>query len=53
VCQKGFSDASTAKKHVENIHFPGSYLYFCKFCPESFGKRNLLYMHITKMHKRF
>merc|ERR1719339_744371 len=27
ICGKGFSDLSSALKHVENIHFPGSFIY--------------------------
>ncbi|XP_023339315.1 protein tramtrack, beta isoform isoform X39 [Eurytemora carolleeae] len=51
LCGKVYSDGSSAKKHVENIHFPDQFQYFCKFCDMSFGKKNLLYMHITKNHK--
>ena len=25
LCGKSFSDRSSARKHVDNIHFPGSY----------------------------
>jgi len=52
VCGKEFSDRSSARKHVENIHFPGSFIYSCKFCGETFTKKNMMYMHISKFHKK-
>ena len=52
VCGKEFSDRSSARKHVENIHFPGSFNYSCKFCGETFTKKNMMYMHISKFHKK-
>ena len=52
ICGKGFSDLSSALKHVENIHFPGSFIYSCKFCGEQFTKKNMMYMHISKFHKK-
>jgi len=52
ICGKEFSDRSSARKHVENIHFPGSFIYSCKFCGENFTKKNMMYMHISKFHKK-
>jgi len=52
ICGKGFSDYSSTSKHVENIHFPGSFIYTCKFCGDTFTKKNLMYMHISKFHKK-
>ena len=51
LCGKAFQDGSTANKHIENIHFPDVYTYYCKFCSESFGKRNMMYKHISRYHK--
>ena len=51
ICGKNFSDASSAIKHVENIHFPGTFSYSCRFCNENFTKKNSMYKHISKFHK--
>jgi len=52
LCGKEFKESGTVNKHIENIHFPGTYTYYCKFCPESFGTRNNLYKHISKNHPK-
>jgi len=52
VCGKSFSDYSSTLKHVENIHFPGSFIYTCKYCGQTFTKKNLMYIHISKFHKK-
>ena len=51
ICGKSFSDNSSAQKHVENIHFPDSFVYTCRFCSEQFTKKNSMYKHISKFHK--
>jgi len=52
LCGKVGNDRGNLRKHVENIHFPGSFSYGCKYCTESFTTRNNLNMHISKTHNR-
>jgi len=51
LCCKTGTDRSNLKKHVENIHFPGTLSYSCKYCNETFLTRNNLNHHISKHHK--
>ena len=51
LCGKLAKDRGNMRKHVENIHFPNSYTYPCKYCAEMFGTRNSLNMHISKVHR--
>jgi len=51
VCGKINSDNSSARKHVENIHFPGMCSYTCKYCGKVFNARNNMYVHISQHHK--
>jgi len=53
LCSKTGTDRSNLKKHVENIHFPGTLSYSCKYCSETFLTRNSLNHHISKNHKGF
>jgi len=52
LCGKVGNDRGNLRKHVENIHFPGSFSYSCKYCAETFTTRNNLNMHISKNHNR-
>ena len=52
LCGKVGNDRGNLRKHVENIHFPGSFSYDCKYCTESFTTRNNLNMHISKTHNK-
>ena len=52
VCGKLSTQKTTLIKHLENIHFPDVFTYSCKHCGETFGKSNLLYMHISRHHKK-
>ena len=52
LCGKFSKDRSNMRKHVENIHFPNSYIYHCKYCAETFGTRNSLNLHISKQHNK-
>ena len=52
LCGKVSNDRSNLRKHVENIHFPDSFLHFCKYCQESFKTKNMLYMHVSSLHKK-
>ncbi|XP_023339295.1 protein tramtrack, beta isoform isoform X21 [Eurytemora carolleeae] len=50
LCGKSTRDRGNMRKHVENIHFPNSFQYPCKYCDETFGTRNQLNIHISKLH---
>jgi len=52
LCGKSTRDRGNMRKHVENIHFPNSYQYNCKYCAAMFGTRNQLNMHISKLHSQ-
>jgi len=51
VCGKVGRDRGNLRKHVENIHFPGSFTYSCKYCQETFTSRTHLNHHVTNLHK--
>ena len=51
ICGKQGSDRGNLRKHVENIHFPGTLSYPCKYCTETFSTRNGLNHHFSKMHR--
>jgi len=51
ICGKVGNDRGNLRKHVENIHFPGSFVYYCKFCGKSFNAKNNMYFHISKTHR--
>ena len=51
VCGKISKDRGNLRKHVENIHFPGSFTYSCKYCQETFTSRTHLNHHVTNVHK--
>jgi len=48
LCGKSGKDRGNLRKHVENIHFPGTFNYSCKYCSENFSTRNSLNIHISK-----
>jgi len=51
ICGKVGKDRGNLRKHVENIHFPGSFEYLCKFCGKSFNAKNNMYFHISTTHR--
>jgi len=51
LCGKVSQDRSNIRKHVENIHFPNSFLYSCKFCGKTFNARNNMYVHVSTFHR--
>jgi len=51
VCGKVGKDRGNLRKHVENIHFPGSFTYTCKYCQQTFTSRTHLNHHVTSLHK--
>lgn len=50
VCKKCFRRKQICENHVENIHFPNSFVYNCKYCGDSFNVRNKLYKHVNLAH---
>ena len=48
MCGKSGKDRGNLRKHVENIHFPGTFNYHCKYSFENFSTRNSLNIHISK-----
>ena len=50
LCGKICNQSSDSFKHVENIHFPGSYQYECDQCGKKFDTRNKLYKHRFHVH---
>jgi len=51
ICGKMNGQKIHTMNHVESIHFPGTFEYKCKYCAMIFTGRNLMYMHINKIHK--
>jgi len=51
MCGKINRDKSNIRKHVESIHFPGTYLYTCKHCGEVLSTKSMLHNHIAMKHK--
>jgi len=50
ICEKESNDKGNLRKHVENIHFPGSFSYLCKHCDKTFTTRNNLNHHVNSHH---
>ena len=50
ICGKENNHKFNLKKHVENIHFPGSISHPCKYCDHVFATKNMLNHHIAKYH---
>jgi len=53
ICGTINGQRSHSENHVENIHFPGSFVYTCKHCDMMFNLRNKLYKHVNSAHKGF
>ena len=58
LCGQTGNDRSNLRKHVENIHFPGTFSYTCKYCPpgmavKTFPTRTKLQNHVSSFHKSF
>jgi len=54
LCGKTGNDRGNLRKHVENVHFPGTFSYTCKYCPPPaavFPTRTKLNNHMSAMHK--
>ncbi|XP_023339303.1 broad-complex core protein isoforms 1/2/3/4/5 isoform X28 [Eurytemora carolleeae] len=51
ICGKVANDMSNMRKHIENIHFPGTRTYNCRYCGVQFPTRNGMYSHVSKVHR--
>ena len=51
ICGKMNGQKIHTENHIESIHFPGSFEYKCKYCAMTFPGRNMMYMHVNKIHK--
>ena len=51
MCGKTGKQRNNMRKHVENIHFNGTFVYNCKYCCQTFASRNKLNHHISGVHK--
>ena len=54
LCGKTGNDRGNLRKHVENVHFPGTFSYQCRHCPTPaaiFPTRTKLNNHMSAMHK--
>jgi len=51
ICGKMSGQKIHTMNHIESIHFPGTFEYKCKYCAMIFNGRNMMYMHINKIHK--
>ena len=50
VCEKKLTGNSTALRHVEAIHFPGTYSYQCGSCDQEFCNFNSWAHHRSRPH---
>ena len=50
ICGKQTSQKSNLLKHIENIHYPGTYSYTCHVCNKIFQNKNSFYKH-QAVHK--
>merc|ERR1712112_370271 len=51
VCGKINGQKSNLMDHIESVHFPGCFKYWCKVCMKSFDTRQSLYRHMKVNHK--
>ena len=51
LCEKACLQKGNLMKHIENIHFPNSFVHLCRYCGAEFSKKNLLYQHVSYSHR--
>jgi DNA-directed RNA polymerase subunit RPC12/RpoP len=51
LCGKLNGQKAHTENHIESIHFPGTFVYNCKYCGLRVAGRNKLYMHVNQSHK--
>ena len=52
VCGKIGNDRGNLRKHVESLHFPGSFRYACKYCQEEFDTKTKLNNHVMRVCRK-
>ena len=50
LCGKISDRRNGSFKHVENVHFPGTYQYECEKCGQTFGTQNKIVQHRMRLH---
>ena len=51
ICAKRFGRKDHLKNHLENIHFPRSFVYTCDLCNNTFNKKRQLWQHNKMRHR--
>merc|ERR1712150_420957 len=46
MCGKSNAQKNNMMIHVESVHFPGMFVYSCKFCPKTLNTKKALYGHV-------
>jgi len=49
LCGKTGNHRNNLRKHVESLHFPGSFRYSCKYCQEVFDTKTKLNNHVMRV----
>jgi len=50
LCGKTNGQKNNVMKHVESIHFPGSFTHYCKLCDKTVKTKSALEWHNTQYH---
>ena len=51
MCGKSNAQKNNMMIHVESVHFPGMFVYSCKYCPKQLSTKKALYGHVNNYHK--
>ena len=51
LCSNANSKKQTMVNHVESVHFPGTFLYTCKYCGKEYNAKNSLNVHVSTSHR--
>jgi len=51
LCGKSNAQKNNMTIHVESVHFPGVFVYSCKFCQKTLNTKKALYGHVNSYHK--
>jgi len=49
-CGKQNLQKNNIRKHIEGVHFTGSFVYKCNLCNKDFNGKNSLSTHMYKYH---
>jgi len=50
-CGKENKKKTNLKNHIESVHFPGQFVYYCRVCNNAFNGKNSLSVHMSVAHK--